>query len=153
MKKYIFLLTLSSLSAMEKKPSTTQASVIMPCTPSFSTDVLTLHARLEQTPAYKQYQAAKGEYERFGDSHSIQVVKFCKEELANSPEYQNWIKAVEKEKHVVVQMQQERNKLQQRTQGYDITTQKPNKSERWCWFIDENIKKPESKVAVIYFGK
>jgi hypothetical protein len=152
MKKYIFLLTLSSLSAMEKKPSTTQASVIMPCTPSFSTDVLTLHARLEQTPAYKQYQAAKGEYERFGDSHSIQVVKFCKEELASTPEYQNWIKAVEKEKHVVAQMQEERNKR------YNIAIQTPNQSkshtsERWCWFIDENIKKPESKVAVIYLGK
>jgi hypothetical protein len=68
---------------------------------AFSDNVLIKHRAMENTPEYIQHQAAKLNNEQYNNADTKCMLEFCKSELRNTRECQEWLRAVEKEVDLV----------------------------------------------------
>lgn len=99
----------------------------------FSDNVIAKHRAMQETPEYQQYQEAKEYHKIYNTPDTQAMVDFCKIELRNTKECQEWLRSTDQEKHVIHNITQSKKWMneQEYTNFQAIKTVIQNRNNAW----------------------
>jgi hypothetical protein len=86
----------------------------------YSDNVINKHRMMEQTPEYMQYEQAKEYQKTYNTPDAQDLVDACRTELYTTKECQEWLHAIDQEKHVTnnILKSERRHNTQQKTYNF-----------------------------------